>query len=917
MGDIEYRILGSLEALRDGQRLALGGAKQRALLAILLVNANRVVTTDFLVEALWPDKAPGKPLTAIQGYVSALRKVLGKDVIVTEPAGYRLPLESDQLDAFRFETLAHKGRHTEAGPLIAASCFAEALSLFRGTSLADFTYENWARPDIERIDEQRLACLEDRIGADLTLGRHAELVGELEVLVVEYPLRERLRSQLMLALYRSGRQADALNAYQDTRVALVEELGLDPSPELQALHAKILNHDATLAAPDRPTRAQSAMRLPSPATTFVGREKELADVMELVQRTDIRLMTLIGPGGIGKTRLSIRVAEEAASLFEGVYFCALAPLRDGSLVLPAIAQVLDIAEQPPRPLRDVLVDALADTRMLLVLDNAEHLIPSIADDVAFLRDIRNGPTLLVSSRERLNVQAEQLYAIPTLGMDDGIELFGERAGRTNPDVDLADARIPALCKRLDLLPLAIELAAARSDVYSPLELLAALSEPTDLLVGPRDADPRHRTLSSTIAWSYDHLPPVERRMYQALSVFAGAFTGDAAEAVAGAGPAHLNSLADKSFLRRSDGSRGRRFWMLETIREYGLELLERSGASNNAQLRHAEFMQRRVASREQLVKDGDPTTFQELEEDQANLRAVLSWSLDSHAPDVAADLVRVLWRYWADCGHGAEGLAWAVRALEYESLSSEARLDCLLAAGELARTQGDFPGAKYFLEQLAFGDIGTGRELYRAQAVGALTNIAMAEDALDAASELNRQGLEIWRHLGDANGLASALYTSGCLAFFQGRYAEARTTFVETLPHFRETGEHYGEAVSHLMIGQCARRLGNLDESTHELRRGLEMTVASNARAYYPECLQEVAALQLLRRESELAVELLGASARHRAELGTPLWDADDWQATVTAASKAMGDDFDSAWGRGAVLSLEDAVRKALHSLSP
>ncbi len=264
MGGVDYRILGSLEASRAGVPLSLGGAKQRAVLAVLLMGANRVVTTDELVEALWPEHPPGKPQTAIQGYVSQLRKTLQPDrpfdVILTEPAGYRLPVQSDELDLYRLESLLRSGRETLERNRAdeASSTFAEALSLFRGPPLVDFTYDSWAQAEIGRLEELRLTCLEERIEADLQLGRHGELVGEIEALVAGHPLRERLRGHLMLALYRSGRQSEALAAYQEARRVLVEEFGIDPTRALQELERKILLQEPSLDLAHAPRQAAEA-----------------------------------------------------------------------------------------------------------------------------------------------------------------------------------------------------------------------------------------------------------------------------------------------------------------------------------------------------------------------------------------------------------------------------------------------------------------------------------------------------------------------------------------------------------------------------------------------------------------------------------------------------------------------------------
>ena len=310
MLDLDFRILGALEAQRGRQELALGGGKQRALLGRLLIEPNRGVATDSIIEALWTEDRPGKPLTAIQGYISQLRKLLAPDhadeLIVTEPTGYRLALAREQIDLGRFEDLLQSGRAalTRGDLAAAAEQLSQGLRLFRGSPLADFTYEEWARSEIERIAELRLACLEERIEADLALGRHAELVGELEALTSAHPLRERLRGQLMLALYRAGRQAEALDAYQATRTLLVEELGLEPGAPVQELHRRILLQDPELDLPRAdPTETSSTTvrsNLPLAVSSFLGREAEVNTVREHLTDGETRLLTLTGPGGTGK-----------------------------------------------------------------------------------------------------------------------------------------------------------------------------------------------------------------------------------------------------------------------------------------------------------------------------------------------------------------------------------------------------------------------------------------------------------------------------------------------------------------------------------------------------------------------------------------------------------------------------------------
>ena len=309
-GGIQLGLLGPLAAWRDGVALPLGGSKQRAVIALLAFERGRAVTTDALIEALWPEQAPVRPQTAIQGYVSQLRKALGLETITTEANGYRLDLAPEQLDSAEFER--RLAAAPKLAPLERAAELAAALELWRGPALADFAYESWAQSEIARLEELRLVAVEARLDADLECGRGAELVGELEALVREHPLRERLRGQLMLALYRAGRQAEALDAYAAARAALVDELGIDPGPELQALHHSILNQDEELAAtaPVAPT-----VRLPVPPTPLLGREEDRDRLVGLLGGEGVRLVTVTGPGGMGKTRLAIQAAADLAAPF--------------------------------------------------------------------------------------------------------------------------------------------------------------------------------------------------------------------------------------------------------------------------------------------------------------------------------------------------------------------------------------------------------------------------------------------------------------------------------------------------------------------------------------------------------------------------------------------------------------------------
>ncbi len=558
---LELRILGPVEVVVGGEPRRLGGRKQRSLLALLGVHAGQVVSADRIIEALWPayDPAARKRL---QVYVSQLRKALGPAGAAIEwrPEGYVLAVEPDAVDAGRFEALARAGAEAvRAGdPQGAARTLREALELWRGPALDDLASEPFAQIAGARLEELRVAALEDRIEADLALGRAQELVAELEVLVGAQPLRERLRGQLMLALYRCGRQADALEAYRTGRRALLDELGLEPGPELRRLEQAILDHDPALLV--EPAALRARRHLPAPATALIGRRAQLDEVVAMLRAPGIRLVTLTGPGGAGKTRLAIQAAAQLADRFEhGIFFVDLAPVEDAGLVAHAIAQAIGVEE---------LREHLRDRRLLLVLDGFEHV-----DEAAPLvgRLLAGAPALevLVTSRSPLRLYGEHEYVVPPLEPGEAVALFVERAQAVRRGF-AATSAVDRICAGLGGLPLAIELAAARTRTLSPEEILAGLPA---------------GTLRATLDWSHGLLDARGRELFAALALFAGGFTPEAAHEVCAASSAALPELVDAGLV--TDGARHH---MLAPVREYALERLDEAGDADAVRRRHAEWL---------------------------------------------------------------------------------------------------------------------------------------------------------------------------------------------------------------------------------------------------------------------------------------------------------------------------------------
>jgi predicted ATPase/DNA-binding SARP family transcriptional activator len=558
---LEFRILGPLEVWHGGCAIELGGPRSRALLGVLLVRAGEFVASEALVQALWGEDAPPGATKALRVQVSRARRALGAaaDRLQTVGSGYELHVAPGELDADRFEQLCR--RAAELPPREASTVLREALSLWRGPVLGDLRYEAWAQVEIRRLDELRALAVEDRVGADLELGEHGRLVGELEGLVREHPLRERLRAQHMLALYRAGRHADALAAFREARATLADELGLEPGPELRQLEQAMLVHDPRLAAP---AVAEPGVPAAPPTPTF-GRDADIRDVLALLAQT--RLVTLTGPGGVGKTRLAIEVARAA-----GGRFVSLASTAEGERVPALICDALLVTRIPGETEAKALDRVVGREPMLLVLDNLEQMLDA-APLLAALLERHAGLRLLATSRQPLGIQAERLFPVAPLRAGADVALFADRARARDPDFVLTGANrhaVAAICQRVAGLPLAIELAAARLGVLTPEDLAARLESALTVLDrGPRDVPSRQRTLRATLDWSFDLLEPDEQDAFVALGTFAGGCELDAAEAVAVANFDVLEGLVAKSLV----GSRDGRLFLLEPVRQYAAERL--------------------------------------------------------------------------------------------------------------------------------------------------------------------------------------------------------------------------------------------------------------------------------------------------------------------------------------------------------
>ena len=673
-----------------------------------------------------------------------------------------------------------------------------------------------------------------------------------------------------------------------------------------------------------PLKSLFRSNLPVPATPFLGREPELAEVAGLLRNETVRLVTLTGPGGTGKTRLALQAAAEASDGFpDGVFWVPLASLDDPGLVASAVAHGLDVKEQPGRDLVDVLCERLEGRRLLLLLDNGEHLLPQLAATVSRFGSVA-GPTILVTSRERMQLGGERTYAVPELAGAEAVDLFHARAADAWVPLERS-AAVEELCVRLEQLPLALELAAARTVVFAPEQLLARLAQRLDLLKGGRDADPRQRTLRATIEWSYELLDEPERRLFRALSVFAGGCTYDAAEQAADADPDTLQSLLDKSLLRRRDTEHGPRYWMLETIREYATELLVLSDEESSLRAQHAAWLLELVRELGTGLRRMTPDAVARIAPERDNVARAIASSLDGGAPSVAHELVGRLCVYWFFTGVSSEGLVHADHLQRLEPVEPNAAyFSCLVGLSELYGHTGDprrgidlKERALTMLDELGDEPIpAASAEFTKAGAAAMilkdLAQLHAGQGEFARAQACADESIARARALGTDRLVAHALFAKGIVEFRSDRYAEARELFAESLPSWLGHSA-VDEAGTRLMIGECLRREGRHADASEQLRTGLELSRQVGDISALHEAVQEFAALAVVLGRPEVGAALIGSSERLRTETDMPMWDPADYERTVTALRDQLGDvEFESLREAGAALSDDEAFALAL-----
>ena len=871
---MRFGILGPLQAVGDdGRELVLGGRMPRAVLALLLLRANEVVSSDQLVEELWAGAPPASGAKGLHVHVSRLRRALSAghsdpdgERLVTTAGGYVLRVGPEELDVQRCERLIGEGRSLLAAgrPDQALAALSGAVELWRGDALADFQYDAFAQGEIARLGELRAAVLEERIAVEMLLGREAQVLGELERLVRDYPYRERLRGQLMLALYRTGRQAEALGAYRAARSALVDELGIEPSVELRQLHEAILAQDETLlqtdpgqpAAPTGVTtdgRAPGHVHLPVQATPLIGRERELAELMTLAESR--RLITLTGTGGTGKTRLGLAFAADLADRYpDGVWWVPLAMVSEARLVPAAIAAALgDIADLPMY---------LRGRALLLVLDNFEQVIEA-ARAVAELLSGAPGCGVIVTSRERLGVAAEQEYPVAPLSPHAAVELFTARARQVEPGFE-PGAEIDAICERLDRLPLALELAATRVKLLSEQQLLTRLEQRLPLLAGGRrDLPKRHSTMRATIAWSYDLLTRPEQLLLTRLAVFVGSFELEAAEQICDADLDAMRSLIDKSLVRHADNGR---LFLLHTTREYALEQFESSDERDEIRARHARWYFALGVADGDGPREGTDDLIR-LRQDAADVGLALAWALD-HDIAAALPLADALFGPWLGDGRLRELQRWYERALADPAA---------LSPGDRARALAGLGHALVFLERLEqaraaliealafYRDAGDERgETVVLLSLSAAESIAGAPESSLAWAE---QALPIYERLDDALGSARALHRIAEALRDLGDFERSAELFVRSIETRRANSLGSAPSTVH-SLGDLYLDAGDMPTAERYYREALALGLQEGDARLEAYCLAGLACVAARNEDATAAGRLWTLAERLEHEIG-------------------------------------------------
>lgn len=993
---LSFGLLGAMTVASEAGQIDIRGALRRRLLARLLISANRPVAVERLKEDLWEGNPPASAASTLKSHVSLLRGSLGPGRLSHSDGAYVLTVAPDELDVLLFEREAAAGhemlRHGDAGG--AGAALGGALARWRGPALADVADTSWGEPEAVRLEEMRAAAVEGWLAARLAMGETHEVVADAEAAVFAHPLREASWAKLITALYLSGRQADALRAYQRLRELLGEELGITPSRELVLLEGAILRQDlelssaagraVTVAAKAEPASPATTIKaassnLPRELTSFVPRQTELAAVAALVAEPG--LVTLTGAGGTGKTRLALRAAADAEVSCDAVWVCELAAIDDPADVVRELASAVGYTDREGVDLAVTVAQRLAEGSNLVVLDNCEHLLEASAAVAAKL--LREAPQLrlLATSRSPLGVVGEVVHRVPSMSVPpketdigdllefESVRLFVERAKSQQAGFNL-DAgtcgSVASICARLDGIPLALELAAARLRAMSVADIEHRLDDRFRLLTtGARTSPPRQQTLELLIGWSYDLLDEQERVVLARLAVFAGGFDLSAAEAVATSEEVErlavldiVASLVDKSLLQVDTSGVTARYRMLETVRAYATGKLTEAEAKSARAAHRAHFLRLVEVASPHFSGSGQLDWRARLEDDDDNLRLAFATLIAEGTAEDALRFGSSVSRFWNSRGFYGDEVDLLGAALERPDAAepTPARGAALAAAGYLMFRRGSSTSAVRYLDEalsiadrfgsdplradalrtMAWisdrrGDHATAAALARdaleaARASGATHLIARAYDVRAAASQHTdpegarrdyAEALRYCRAAGDGLGQASALNNLGVLDLEQGENQSARSRFAEARAIAESVKDaalipflEYGVGLAACLDGDFAGAEPAFAAALPAARRTGQHSLVAYA------VLGTAAVRAATGRESAAAL-LLGASSALFAELGEQpekieviLRDR-----TTSSLRLSLGARFDKAFEEGQQMTVAQVMQFAAERL--
>ena len=886
---MRFGVLGETAVWTDDRRpVRVPEFKVRALLAALLADPGRPVAAHRLIDDLWGERPPGNPTRALQAKVSQLRRVLdeaepgGRGLVVSRAPGYQLSVPEGALDSHRFAALTAQARDAPDAR-VRAGLLGDALALWRGPAFADFDGHAFARAAIDRLEEDRLAVLEEQAEARLEAGEHAQLIGELAGLVDRYPLRERLRAVQLRALYRAGRQSEALAGYEDLRARLADDLGIDPSPELTELHGALLRQEPV--APVAPAPARARGNILAPLGELVARDEALAEVAGILAGR--RLVTLTGPGGVGKTRLALAVAGRLQGSYpDGEWLVELAGAGAGSDLAEVVAAAMGLRDDGAWGVRPEsgaawdaagrLAEVLRGKRMLLILDNCEHVVDQAATLVELLLRTAPGLVVMTTSQEPLALAGETLWAVPPLTPAGAVELFTARAAASAPGFVCDDGNrdaVAAVCRRLDGIPLALELAATRVRVLGVEQLLERLDDRFRLLrAGQRGAPARQRTLRAMIDWSWELLDGAERAVLRRLAAHAEGCTLRAAEAVCGGADAEgddvldvLARLVDRSLVVVT----GERYRLLESVAAYCVERMAEAGELAAVRERHLAYYTGLAETAQPRLRDGGQRAWLAvLDAESANLRRALDVATENGDAAFALRLVDALAWYWIMRGRLAEARRSVAAALDLPGgdPAPRARAHVWLVGLALLGGDGEDRTARSEAALKEYGAVADAAEL--AWARWFLAHALPGTGDYAEGAELTEQALADAVALGDQWGEAAALADRSMQRLLSGDLAGTERDTARSMRLFDAVGDACGRLWSVYPRAAVAEIHGDYARATGLHREALATAHEFGFTTQAADLLSGLGRIALLTGDFDAARDYHERSRRSAAELG-------------------------------------------------